>query len=176
MPNATPTHRYYRHAEGSWFGGMEATVTGFGELKAAVGFLNAFSMWMMSVWPNWLGRLRLKTTVSFEDKTKQVAHTTTVTWCGLPMMKSVERVILDDDGKHFTLEGSARITMMPWTAYPVIGGGHVDEEAAIANYEVSWFGTTLNQVTNMQADTITLSQRAAGFEGSQMLKRQTPLE
>jgi hypothetical protein len=171
MTSQSPTHTYYQRAIGRWRGRIEAQVTDRRELMHAVGFFNGLSVWMMAAWPGWLGSMFLETTVVFDEPNGRVEHTTTVRWCRLPMMRSVETVSLDDNGTQFRLKGIARNTLMPWLAHPVTGSGRVDDAAQIAHYKVSWFGATLTQETNLQDASITLSQKAPGFRASQVLKR-----
>ena len=60
-----PTQRYYRDAVGHWRGPMNATVTDRRALFKAVGFFDGMSMLLMAIWPRWLGRMMLETTVAF---------------------------------------------------------------------------------------------------------------
>jgi hypothetical protein len=130
--------------------------------------MNGLSMVLMAIWPRWLGSIVMETTVAY-DPMGIVEHTTTVRWLRLAMMRSVERVLLDEDGIHFTLEGESRMTMMPWRTQSVVGTGHVDPTARHATYSVSWFGAELHQTTDRRDDGFTLRQRAPGFSATQEL-------
>ena len=147
---------------------MRATITDRKQLFRAVGFVNGMSILMMAYWPRFLGRMALVTTVDYSPE-GVVEHTTTVTWLGLPMMKSAETVTLAANGTDFTVSGESKVTMLPWRKQTVRGQGTIDPTGHHATYRVTWFGTELTQTTDRLENGCTLHQEAPGFSASQAL-------
>ena len=163
-----PSHTYYRLAQGRWRGVMNVRVTNVRALVGAMGLLNALSAMMLAWWPSFLGRFELETTVEY-DPQKPVRHTTTIYWLRFPMMRSVEYVTLDPDGKNFALSGESTNTLLPWRRLTMEGTGHVDQTATVATYNLTWMGAQMTQTTHRQNDRVVLTQNAPGFSAIQNL-------
>ena len=164
----SPSHTYYRGAQGRWRGEMNARVTDVRALLGAMGLMNGASALMMAWWPWWLGRLELETTVSYGPQAR-VRHTTTIYWFFVPMMRSVEHLTLLEDGARFTLTGESCISLMPWRRVTLRGAGEVDPSARHATYTLEWMGTEFTQTTTRRDDGVTLQQEAPGFVATQTL-------
>jgi hypothetical protein len=164
-----PSQIYYHASHGKWRGVMRIRITNTRMLHRAMGWLNALSLIVMAVWPPWLGRFILETTVDFEP-TRPVRHTTTVLWLGVPMMKSVEELVLHENGTCFQLRGETRMTLLPWRRLTMEGQGEVDSTATCATYNLIWLGTQMKQTTERSENQVKLQQEAPGFRSSQTLQ------
>ncbi len=118
-------------------------------------------MRVMAAWPRWLGTFSLDTTVTY-DTSGRVLHTTVVRWLGIPMQRSVETILLDDDGRRFTMSGG------------MTGTGTIDETGTRAEYDLAWLGVEMHQSTVRTDDVVTVTQIGPGFEGVQKLMRHPP--
>ena len=147
---------------------MNIDIVDFGALRRAVGVLNAVSLLVMARWPRWLGPFRLETSVTYRSD-QLVLHTTAILWLGVPMMKSAEELRLDEDGSHFCLTGTTRMTLAPWRQLAMNGHGQVEETATHATYALEWLGTRLKQTTTRMEQQVTLKQEAPGFVSNQVL-------
>lgn len=157
---ALPNHRYYRECAGVWRSVVSMTITDAAALSTSgMRLADRASLRLMSMWPAFLGRFHLHTTVTY-DAGGEVLHTTVVRWLGIPLQRSVETIVLDPDGRRFTVRGG------------MIGTGTMDETGTRASYELRWLGVTLTQTTMREPDVVTVTQRGPGFGGVQKLLRQ----
>ena len=85
------------------------------------------------------------------------------------MMRSVEYVTLDPDGRNFVVQGESRNTLLPWRRLRMDGHGYVDESATKATYHITWMGAQMTQSTLRRDDGVLLSQEAPGFSACQDL-------
>ncbi len=171
MEPSAPNHTYYQACHGSWRARVFLRICDGKALRSALGWMDAWSVYMMAYWPGWLGRFYLHTTVAY-DPAGTVLHTTTIRWLGIPLLRSVETLCLHDDGTAFDLQGMSKSTFAPWRRLAMTGTGHVDPTATQATYQCTWLGTTLHQTTHRAGDVVTLQQKAPGLEAVQTLHRQ----
>ncbi|NVB40635.1 hypothetical protein G6O69_22545 [Pseudenhygromyxa sp. WMMC2535] len=165
-----PNLAYYLACRGRWRCALDMQVRDRARLRdSEMSVFDRATLRLVSAWPAWLGRLRLDTSVHFEGPV--VVHATRVRWLGIPMMLSVERIELGDDGHSFTLAGEQRVAPLWWRARSVSGAGEVDEDSAHARYSLTWLGAPLHQSTVREGDRLALRQRGPGFEGTQHLRR-----
>ena len=167
-----PNHTYYQACHGAWRGRVCLRICDGKTLRSALGLIDVWSVYMIAYWPRWFGRFYLYTTVDY-DPAGTVLHTTTIRWLGMPLLRSVETLTLDEDGKGFVLQGVSKSTFAPWRRLAITGNGDVDSTSTQANYQCTWLGTTLHQATHRTADVVTLRQEAPGLKAIQTLHRQT---
>ena len=117
------------------------------------------SLRLMAAWPPFLGRFQLCTAVAY-DAGGEVLHTTVVRWLGIPLQRSVETIVLEPDGRRFTVRGG------------MTGTGTMDETGTSATYVLSWLGVQVLQSTERERDVVTVRQKGPGFSGAQTLVRQ----
>jgi hypothetical protein len=117
------------------------------------------SVRLMAIWPRFLGRFELCTTVAY-DPSGEVVHTTVVRWLGIPLQRSVETIALDADGRRFSVRGG------------MTGTGTMDEAGSCATYELNWLGVPVQQSTRRERDVIEVQQQGPGFRAVQTLVRQ----
>jgi hypothetical protein len=153
-------HRYYRECAGVWRSDVSMTITDTGEFsRSGMRLADRVSLRLMAIWPPFLGRILLCTTVAY-DAGGQVLHTTVVRWLGIPLRRSVEAIALDRDGRRFAVRGG------------MTGTGTVDEAGTCASYELDWLGVRILQSTRRERDVVTVRQQGPGFSGAQTLLRQ----
>jgi hypothetical protein len=151
---------YYEACRGRWRSPISLTLTDAGALqRSGMSLLNRVGVRLLAIWPRWLGRIQLDTTVAPHEG-REVVHTTVLRWLGLPLQKSVEIFTLDPDGCRFTVRGS------------MTGGGSVDPTATSADYTLTWLGVQIRQRTAREDDRVTVHQEGPGFRGHQELLRQ----
>ncbi len=154
-----PARRYYEACVGAWRAPMQLDVHDPAALRASgMGALDRLSVRLLALWPRWLGRVFLDTTVSF-DPDGRVVHTTDVRWLGVPMKRSVERYRILADGRRLEVSGD------------MTGSGEVDATATGATYTLRWLGVTIAQHTEREPDRVTVHQEGPGFRGVQVLVR-----
>jgi hypothetical protein len=128
--------------------------------RSGMRLADRLSLWLMAIWPPFLGRFQLCTTVEY-DARGEVLHTTVVRWLGIPLLRSVEAIALDPDGRRLTVRGG------------MTGAGTMDEAGTCATYELHWLGVAMRQSTQRERDLITVRQVGPGFRAVQALVRQT---
>jgi hypothetical protein len=159
IPTTDPARVYYEACVGKWRAPVSITVTDPAALLGSgLSRLDRLSVRLLSVWPSWLGRIYLDTTVSLSGDS-EVVHTTVVRWMGLPLQTSVETFTLDPDGHRFTVSGG------------MTGFGAIDPTATEGDYTLTWLGMKMRQRTIREADRVTVHQEGPGFRGHQELLR-----
>lgn len=162
MTSPGPAHTYYEACTGRWRAPIAFTLTDTRALgRSGMSLVDRLSIRLLAVWPAWLGRVHLDTTVAFRGP-GEVVHTTVVRWLRVPLQKSVETFSLDPDGRRFTVRGS------------MTGSGVVDPTATRAEYTLFWLGVELRQRTVREGDRVTVEQEGPGFRAHQELQRQAP--
>lgn len=154
-----PSVAYYRACVGSWRSPLHVTVTDPRALaRSGMGLFDRLSVRALGVWPRWLARPVLATTVRFEGPLA-VVHTTVVRWLGIPLLRSVETFSLDPGGRTFEVGGD------------LAGHGSIDETGTRGEYHLRWLGADLVQRTSREGGTVTVRQQGPGFEAWQALAR-----
>ena len=161
-----PNQTYYLACVGQWSCAFDAEVHDFGELRAAIGFVNALGLLLISRWP----AVRLTTTVSVESPTL-VVHTTKVSWFGLPLVWSREDLVLDEDGQSFQMTSTMRSLPLPWVVERVEGPGSVADDTRSATYHIDMYGAQKLQTTRRSANQVTLEQVLPGYRAEHPLER-----
>lgn len=165
-----PNHAYYRACHGAWRSPMNLEITDATALReSGVGWADRTSLRLMAVWPAWLGRFYLDTTVSYRGHA-QVLHTTVVRWLGLPLLSSTETIELAPDGRAFEMRGDQRVFPTLWRRRSIEGTGSVDETGMHATYHLHWLGAALRQTTKRHELGADIVQEGPGFRGVQHLR------
>lgn len=162
MTSPGPAHAYYEGCTGRWRAPIALTVTDAGALRRSdMSLLDRLSIRLLAIWPLWLGKVHLDTTVAFRGPS-DVVHTTVVRWLGVPLQRSVEIFALDPDGRRFTVRGS------------MTGSGAIDLTTTRGEYTLNWLGVELRQRTVREANRVTVEQEGPGFRAYQELQRHDP--
>jgi hypothetical protein len=170
-----PNRAYYEACAGRWACQMEFAITDWRAWRssrmALAGRLNlaalAAAVRLMA--------LRLDTSVDVSGAARgEVVHTTRVSKWGLTLMRSVDRIALDANGRDATM----RVAM---SFFPLLGrvqnfpaaAATIDAEARRADYRIPWFGGEMHQTGALSADgaTVTLIQATDFSHGVQVLRR-----
>jgi hypothetical protein len=120
----------------------------------------------------------MDTTLDYEARGAdgEVTHTTRVSWLGVPLLGSVERIHLHADGVTGTMDGDE--WMAPWP-FPVArppGPLTVHADAHGADYDLRWLGGALRQETrSAEAGQLTLVQTTAWSRAEVDLRRRPGL-
>lgn len=171
MYRELPSDRYYAACEGSWAAPLTLVVTEPTAVLRAMGLLDGLGLLALAWWPRWLGRVLLHTTVQ-PLANRQVRHTTTVRWLGLPVVHSNELLSLEADGVRLRMHGTTRMLLMPWRRLPVRGSGQIAADASRATYRLEWMGAEIIQESTRLADTVELSQSGPGYHARESLQRE----
>ena len=171
VTTSSPNHTYYAACHGAWRAALVVNITDKAALRVSgMGWSTRASLRLMAAWPAWLGRFYLDTTVAYDDA-GEVVHTTVVRWLGIGLLRSVETIVLDADGRQFTMHGEQRQFPALWARATMSGSGSVDETGTRATYTMDWLGAPMKQTTVREPDTVTVTQEGAGYGGVQVLKR-----
>ena len=166
-----PNHRYYRACHGAWRSPLSITVTDRAALRrSGMPWADRVNVRMMAVWPRWLGRFQLETTVAYAER-GEVVHTTVVRWLGLALLRSVETITLAPDGTRFSMTGEQRMAPAVWARRTMSGSGTIDPAGRAAQYEFLWLGARLRQATVREDDLVSIDLEGPGFRGVQRLVR-----
>ncbi|MCO4764288.1 MAG: hypothetical protein KC502_22440 [Myxococcales bacterium] len=169
-----PNDAYYQSCVGQWRCPMDFRVTDWPTFwRASMGPIDRIRVLSLVLWPSWLGRIYLDTSVSRVPGANGdgVLHTTRVSWLGICVMRSTERIELDPDGRRFMLIGTRRMMPTYWREESFSAPGVVDQTASKASYTFSWFGTELTQTTVASPDLVVATQGTAWSIGVQQLRR-----
>ena len=157
MPD--PSRTYYEACQGRWRAPAAITITDPAALRTSgMSLLDRVSVRLLAIWPRWLGRVWLDTSVAF-DARGDVVHTTVFRWAGIPLQRSVEIFALDPDGHRFTVSGG------------MTGTGAIDPTGTRGEYALRWLGMDIRQRTVREPDRVTIHQEGPGFRGDQVLLR-----
>ncbi len=175
MSNRIASHHYYQSCCGRWRSVFQIRITHLSEAFQSIGFFDFLSFVFLALWPSCLGRVFLETSVHAELP-GPVIHRALVRLWGIPLLRSVERFHLHEDGIHFSIEGESSSLFLPWKKNPVRGKGRVHSSGMNASYEVNLNGMSLQQETCLEGEVLTLYQKGPGWEGHQRLVRQEESE
>jgi hypothetical protein len=166
-----PNLRYFEACAGTWRSPLDLRVTNLAALWGSeMAYVDRVALCALALWPNWLGRPCLHTSVSMQTE-QRVLHTTVVRFFGVLCLRSEEMIYLAPDGHAFTVVG-AQLDKPFWgTLEPVIGKGEVNSDATAASYQIQFLGVLLMQTTTRDSDLVTLNQHGPGWEGIQRLRR-----
>jgi hypothetical protein len=168
--NARPHDTYYQACVGQWYAPFSIEITDRATFAKSYGALDRLSFWLLAIWPAWLGRVFLHTSVYYME-TNEVLHTTRLRWFFVTMMSSTEVLVLGEDGASFTLDGQARLISSFWKTRHVHGSGVVAQDALHADYALTWLDAPLHQYTERDEDQLVLTMQGQGFLGAQPLRR-----
>ncbi|RLB49848.1 MAG: hypothetical protein DRJ42_20145 [Deltaproteobacteria bacterium] len=174
---ARPNDDYYRACEGAWRCPLDFSITDRAAFwRCRMGWLNRLRVLSLVLWPSWLGRFYLDTSVVCPSGPESVqvdlvVHTTRVSWLGLGVLTSRELIELDPDGRSFVLRGTRTMWPTFWKREPFVGPGVVDESGTRASYDFTWFGTDLKQSTVADGDLVVVTQETEWSHGVQKLVR-----
>jgi len=134
-----PNRAYYAAMHGAWRGRYRLDLTG---RVTAASRLDAMAWrgfaWLLRLFPAFLE-------TSVDASGTDVLHTTTLRVLGIALMKSVERIELDEDGHRLTLRGTQRFLMEPWRPREVSGTGAIAHDVSGASYALAFLGVALEQ-------------------------------
>jgi hypothetical protein len=158
---AQPHLAYYRAHHGQWRSRYLVSVTSWRAFWAApMGLLDRLRGLLLPS-ASALG-MRMDTSVDCDIYASrgEVLHTTTLSVWGVPVVRSVEVIVLHADGVHATLRA-------PWGE----GGIEIAEDARSARYTFDWMGGPLVQSTQVVPEGLRLEQQTAWFRASALLVR-----
>jgi hypothetical protein len=162
MNAPSPHLAYYRAHHGRWRARISVAITSWRAFWAApMGPLDRLrGLWMGTV-AAWTG-LRMDTSVDCEIYASrgEVLHTTAVSLWGVPLMRSVEVMVLHEDGVHATMRA-------------VWGDGSVEiaPDAQSAHYTFDWMGGPLQQRTRVVPEGLHIEQQNGWFRANGLLVR-----
>ena len=167
-----PHHRYFRAKEGHWRGKIRFELTDPRGLRASsMPPADQWSLRCLSL-ASRLSALVLDTTV--ECRGYAVLHTTRVTNLGVPVYRSAETILLEEDGRSFRVEG--REGFFPFLRQADwIGRGAVAADHDGAAYQLPCFGLAMEQTTRMTAAGLAVVQHTAFSRADILLTWQRPL-
>lgn len=172
-----PNRAYYDACAGRWACRMQFAITDWRAWRrsrmALIGRLNLAALAAAVR----LLALRLDTSVDVSGAARgEVVHTTRVSKWGVTLMRSVDRIALDANGRDATM----RVDM---SFFPLLGRAQrfppaaatIDADARRADYRIPWFGGEMHQTGELSADgmTVTLIQQTDFSRGVQVLRRET---
>ncbi|MDX2169684.1 MAG: hypothetical protein SF182_21625 [Deltaproteobacteria bacterium] len=170
-----PNRAYYEACAGRWACQLDFAITDWrawrGSRMALVGRLNLLALAAAVR----IARLRLDTSVDVNDAARgEVVHTTRVSKWGLTLMRSIDRITLDANGRDATMRVAMSFFPLLWRAerFPS-AAATIDASARRADYRIPWFGGEMHQSGALSADgaTVTLVQATEFSRGVQVLRR-----
>lgn len=163
---AGPAQRYYRSCTGRWRGAVRVTVTDPHALRTGgMGWLDRLGLRLLARWPSWLGPVEMHTTVT-AGPDREILHTTTFRWRGVPLERSREVFRIAQDGRTLQVTGDVQ------------GSGRVADCGLRARYRLRWWGVEVEQSTELDASegtdaaSVRITQTGPGFQSAQRLIRQ----
>jgi hypothetical protein len=177
MASEAPNLAYYRAVAGAWRARLDFAITDRAAFRAcAMPAGDRLSLAAMARLAPRLGGFRLDTSVSFPPGAPgQVVHTTRVSKWGMTLLRSVDTLTPDANGRDLTMRVDLRLWPALWRVRTVVDGApvRIDAGAREADYRFAWFGTEMHQHGARSADgaTVTLTQVTAWSRGVQVLRR-----
>jgi hypothetical protein len=175
MPPA-PNRAYYEACAGRWACALDFAITDWGAWRgsrmALIGRLNLLAL---AAAVRLIGPLRLETSVDVSDADHgEVVHTTRVSKWGVTLMRSVDRLSLDANGRDAVMR--VAMSFFPLLAHAQHfppAPAHIDADAHRADYRIPWFGAEMHQSGELSPDgtTVTLIQATDFSRGVQVLRR-----
>ncbi len=173
MPIDLPNHRYYRACHGAWRCALDFNVHDGDAFRKSEATLVERLRVRSMVWsPKLLGAFTLDTTLDYlsHGEKGEAVHTTRVSKWGFTVMRSVDRITLDPDGRHFMMQTEQRAA--PFFLREEFGGpGEVDESGTHASYTFRYLGADTLQTGHVEGDRVTLTQESSWLRAVQRLKR-----
>lgn len=163
--------RYYRACEGTWQGAFRVRRADLGPAVRDMGLFRGAGLWLMAR----LGVVgTARTTVELVPG-ERADHTTRVSFLGLPVLQSRERIVFGE-GEH-TFEGEER-GLAGWRP-AMTGRVQVEEGAEQARYFLDFGGVEVEQHSTLdvhegRARGARITQRAGAFETEMALGVATP--
>ena len=177
LPSAHPSHAYYRACEGRWSGPLDFVVTDWRALGATpLALADRLTVLSLAWGTRFLGALRIETSVDYASGAARgvVVHTTRISKWGLTLLRGIETLRLDANGRDLTMDAETRMVSTPWRTTRFTGApASVDEAGMRATYRFPYVGTEMRQRGERSADgtTVTLTQETAFSRGVQVLRR-----
>ncbi len=165
-----PSHRYYRAMQARWRGRLTLAITDRAALaRAAMGTFDRLA-WRLTALA---GRPWFETSVDYESGAarNEVVHTTRVRSLGVTLVRGVEILTLDPDGRRFTLRGEHRFLWAPFGVRRVEGVGEVREAADGASYSFSYLGAAITQTTCIDGAALVVTRTSAFGRSEVRLER-----
>ena len=165
-------HRYFRAKDGHWRGKIRFRLTDPRKLR--VSSMPPADQWSLRCLglASRLSALVLHTTV--ECRENDVLHTTRVTNLGVPVYRSAETILLEEDGRSFRVEGREGffpfLRRADWSGR---GAAAADHDGAA--YQLACFGLAMEQETRMTPAGLAVVQRTAFSRADVLLTWQRPL-
>jgi hypothetical protein len=173
-----PNWAYYRAVEGTWSAPLELVITDWAAFRACpMSRLDRLSLLGLVWTTRLLGPFRFETSVdaSRAAARQQVVHTTRVARWGMTLMRSVDTLTLDANGRDATMCVYMRVWPMPWRARRTPPTpAQIDAAGRAATYRFPWFGTEMRQHAALDGGVVTLTQQTAFSRGVQRLTRRPP--
>lgn len=169
-----PNHAYFRAVQGRFCAPFAFEISDWPAFRAcSMGVLDRLRVLSMLFMARIFGPLRLDTSVAYggDRERASVVHTTRLSMFGMTFFRSVEQLTLHENGRALTMAGEQRL----WPAFFLVrrfeGAGEVDATGTRARYEFPFFGTRMRQSTELNGDSVRLSQETPWSRGLQPLAR-----
>jgi hypothetical protein len=171
LPDAVH-HRYFRANDGHWRGKIRFRLTDPRGLRArSMPLADKWSLRCLSL-ASRLSALVLTTTV--ECRGHDVLHTTRVTNLGVPVYRSAETILLEEDGRSFRVEGREAffpsLRRADWSGRGMVAADHDG-----AAYQIPCFGLAMEQETRVTPAELEVVQRTPFSRADVLLTWQRPL-
>jgi hypothetical protein len=177
MQAEAPNWTYFRAVAGRWGGPLDFAITDWRAFRAArMPLGDRLSLLAMAWLTRLVGACQLDTGVDVASGAArdEVVHTTRVSKWGVTLMRSVDTLRLDRNGRDMTM----RIELGLWPALrrarvAAETPAAVDASGLWASYRFPWFGVEMRQRGERSADgcTVTLTQETSFSRGVQVLRR-----
>ena len=157
----TPFSRYFTPKQGQWSGAFHFTLTRWRALLSSpVGLFDRVSVLSLAALCGLFGPLSIETSVEVARLHQgEVLHTTRISRWGLTLYRSVERFLVDTDGRRLKVEGEQ--WSLPWRWRPrryQESRGEISEDGARASYLLSWLGASLRQESTPEGPRLRFTQ------------------
>lgn len=172
----TAAHQaYYRSMHGRWHGEVRVAITDRAAFRAApMGWVDRLQARGVTL----LGALAMDTTLDWltEGERGVAVHTTRVSKWGMPLTSSVERFVLEPDGRSCAMTARVWYPPVPWPMgdYGADARVVVDEDARGAVYHLRIFGGPVVQTTRVLGeDELAIAQDLGGWGRAEVVLRRT---
>lgn len=167
---------YYEACAGRWACALDFAITDWRAWRGSrMGLTGRLNLLALAAAVRLIGPLRLETSVDVSGADRgEVVHTTRVSKWGVTLMRSVDRLRLDANGRDAVMHvAMSFFPLLPFARHFPPAPAHIDAGAQRADYRIPWFGAEMHQSGELSADgaTVTLIQATDFSRGVQVLRR-----
>lgn len=173
-----PFQEYFEPKQGRWRGEYRFSITPWGALTTSpVGMADRCMVVSLALLCKLFGNLRIETEVDTSKLERgEVLHATRISKWGVTLFRSVERFLMEDDGRKLTVRGDQRY-------FPSMGKardygesfGEIGEDGSRALYSFEWLGTRLRQESIPEGARLGFTQDTDWSHGEFVLTHLSPL-